>query len=159
MFFLIPRQVCCSPISARMGCIAGFWGQQKPSHSGKQLQGKHTADLQPVIVKFPYIMLWTLLCRKLWGKVFCWQQSWNSDKPQTAGHSDSVNGSVLHWLEWGACCHPSLSSYSLPTERPHPHRTGCTCESKFMSLWSIPQIHSLFFSQYEWYHWYAAHLN
>lgn len=140
MFLLILFQVCWSPISANTGCIAGFWGRQKPSHSEKQSQGKHTADLQPVMVNIHYITNYMLLCRKVQGKIFCWQQSWrNSDKPRTAERSDSVNGSALHLLEWGACCHPSLSSCSPPTEHQHPHRTGCTYESKFMSCCSIPQ--------------------
>lgn len=74
-------------------------------------------------------------CKEKWelGKISCWQQYCTSNKPQTAGHSDPVNESVLHWLEWGACCHPWLSSYFQPTEHPHPHQTGCTCENKCMS--------------------------
>lgn len=63
-------------------------------------------------------------------KMACWL--WPSGKPQRVEHSDSVNGSVLHLQEWGVCCHPLLSSYSPPRERLRPHRTGCTCELKFM---------------------------
>lgn len=74
-----------------------------------------------------------------------------SGKPQRAGRSNSVTGSVLHLQEWGACCHPLLSSCSPPRGHQRPRRTGCTCQSKFMYCYSTLFsfiIHSMFVVMY-----------